>query len=382
MTIDNWPKHIQKYLFLLKDGFFEFPYLFNSPQVMLDSIIRLPITDHIPSKQSIYLNTPLYEATMRYRKIEEGFWLLATEMDIRENIIAKSGYDENLSSDYYLLTFSVFEYKFPFKDSEDVKLISTCWTFSKPETEVATYFYKGTTGRLFSFAINKEWANSNLTTKKFPQKKAIKKFLNGEKGSYTWLDIAPKAHDLARKITKPLKAESVEEFDTVCFKKDCMKLIAEFFDNSFNDSRILDNVSLSNLDYYNVAKAEKMILHNLHLPFVGIKCIAKDVNTSPTKLKSNFKECFGFSMLQYHKEKNMLLAMQLIQNSDIHIQIVATVTGYDCAGRFASSFKKRFGKLPSEVRFLFTSNAFFPFYLVFRSFFSDFDHFFNALFSK
>jgi AraC-like DNA-binding protein len=370
MTIDNWPKYIQKYLFLLKDGFFEFPYLFNSPQVMLDSIIRSPVTDHVSSKQCIYLNTPLYKATMRYREIEEGFWLLATDMDVRENVIAKSGYDKNLSSDYYLLTFSVFNYKFPFKDSEDVNLISTCWTISKPKTEVATYFYKGTTGKLISFAINKEWANSNLTSKKFPQKKAIKKFLNGKKGSYTWLDIAPKAHDLARKISATLEAESVGQFDGIRFKKDCMKLIVDFFDNSFNDNRILDNVSLSNLDYYNVAKAEKMILHNLHLPFVGIKCIAREVNTSPTKLKSNFKEAFGFSMLQYHKEKNMLLAMQLIKNSDIHIQIVAAVTGYDCAGRFASNFKKRFGKLPSEVRFLFTSNVcFFCFFLTFSSFF-------------
>ncbi|TDE42161.1 AraC family transcriptional regulator [Flavobacterium rhamnosiphilum] len=376
MTIDNWPKHIQKYLFLLKDGFFEFPYLFNSPEVMLDSIIKLPITDHVPSKQSIYLNTPLYEATMRYRKIEEGFWLLATDMDVRENIIAKSGYDNNQSSDYYLLTFSVFEYKFPFKDSDDVRLLSTCWTFSKPETEVTTYFYKGTTGKFFSFAINKKWADQNLSSKKIPQRKAIKKFLNGKKGSYTWLNIAPKAHDLAKKITKNLEPECEGGFDSVNFKKDCMKLIIEFFDNSFEDNRILDNVSLSNLDYYNVAKAEKMILHNLHLPFVGIGCIAKDVNTSPTKLKSNFKAVFGFSMLQYHKEKNMLLAMQLIQNSDIHIQNIATVTGYDCAGRFASKFKKRFGKLPSEVRFLFTSNAFIPIIFTLNNYFSDFNHLF------
>jgi AraC-like DNA-binding protein len=370
MTVDNWPKHIQKYLFLLKDGFFEFPYLFNSPQVMLDSIIKSTVTNHVATKQYIYLNTPLYKATMRYRKIEEGLWLMATEMDVRENIIAKSTYDKNQSSNYYLLTFSVFEYKFTFQDSDDVTLLSTCWTFSKPETEITTYFYKGTTGNFFSFAINKEWANKNLISKSFPQRKAIKKFLNGKKGSYTWLDIAPKAHDIANNIKNKLIKE---EFNSVSFKKECMKLFVEFFDNSFQDSRILDNISLSNLDYYNVAKAEKIILHNLHLPFVGIESIAKDVNTSRTKLKSNFKAVFGFSMLQYHKEKNMLLAMQLIKNSNIHIQIIATVTGYDSAGRFASSFKKRFGKLPSEVRLLFTSNVFVPFFFLFKKCFFDFN---------
>ena len=49
-------------------------------------------------------------------------------------------------------------------------------------------------------------------------------------------------------------------------------------------------------------------------------------------------------MLQYHKEKNMLLAMQLIINSDIQIQIIAAVTGYECASKFAANFKKRFAK--------------------------------------
>ena len=375
MTLENWPKHIQKYLFLLKDDFFELPYLSNSPQVMLDSVINLPVTNHFTSKQFITLKTFACKAKMRYRKIEEGFWLMVTYIDIKENIMAKSVYEKKLSSDYYLLTFSVFEYKFPFKDIEDIILLSTCWTFSKPETEVVSYFYKGTTGRLFSFAINKKWANKNISAKKFPQKKAIKKFLNGKKGSYTWLDIAPKAHDLAKKITKKLETDTEEQFNSLDLKKDCMKLIVDFFDNSFEDSRILDNISLTNFDYYNVAKAEKIILHNLHLPFVGISHIAKEVNTSPTKLKSNFKAVFGFSMLQYHKEKNMLLAMQLIEKSDINIQIVANVTGYDCAGRFASNFKKRFKKLPSEVRFSSALNVFFLFYLVFNSFFTKYNHF-------
>jgi hypothetical protein len=259
MTIDNWPKHIQKGL----DNFFEFPYLFNSPQLMLDSLIELPITNHIPLKQSVYLNSSLCKAMIRYRKIEEGFWLLSTEMEVKENVIAKSVYDKNQSSDYYLLTFSVFECKLSFKNSEDTKLINTCWIFNKQETEVTTYLNKGTTGNFFSFAISKEWANKSLSSKKIPQKKAIKRFFNSKKGYYTWLNITPRAQDLVVKITKSLESESEVQFDAVRFKKDCMKLIVEFFDNSFNDSRILDNVSLSNLDYYNVAKVEKMISDNL-----------------------------------------------------------------------------------------------------------------------
>jgi len=351
MTLDNWPKHIQKYLFLLKDGFFQLPYLFNSPKVMLDSLLKLPGMNHTPLKQFFSLNTPLCKAKMYYREIEDGFWLLAMYMNVKENIVTRSYYDKNKISEYYLLTFSVFEYKFPLKDGEEITLLSTCWTFSKPDTEISSYFYKGTTGRFFSFAITKDWAVKNFTSKRFRERKAIKKFLNGNKGSYTWLDIAPKAHELGTELSRFIENGSAPETDKTGLKKRAMKLIVEFFNNSFEDSRITDNVSLSNLDYHNVAKAEKIILHNLHLPFLGIEAIAKEVNTSPTKLKSNFKTVFGFSMLQYHKEKNMMLAKQLIEKSNIHIQNIAVLTGYDSAGRFAASFKKRFGKLPSEVRF-------------------------------
>ena len=351
MTTNNWPKHIQKYLFLLKDGFFQFPYLFNSPQLMLDSIANLPITKHYPAKQILSLNTSLSKARIYYREIEEGFWFFGFFLNLKENIVALSKYDKNIYSDYYLLTFSLFEYKFPLKNGDFLTLDSICWTFSKPNTEISSYFYKQSNGKFFSIALKKEWVKKNFTSKRFKERKAILQFLNGKRGSYTWLDISAKAHEIGTDLTTIIKQTDNPEANNLLLKKKSMQLMAEFFNNVFEDSRITDNISLSNLDYYNVAKAERIILQNLHLPFIGIDFIAQEVNTSATKLKSNFKAVFGFSMLQYHKEKNMVLAMQLIGKSDFNIQEIAVITGYDSAGRFASGFKKRFGKLPSEVRF-------------------------------
>lgn len=350
MTTNNWANHIQKYLFLLKDDFFELPYLSNSPQVMLDSLIKLPIVKHNPSKQIIITDNAFWKGTMRYRTIEDGFWILETNLEMNENILAKATYTQDHTKDYYILSFSVFEYRFPVKDSEDIVLLSTCWTFYKPDTEVATYFYKGTKGKFFNIAINKEWVDKNLKSDKFCKKGVLERFFNSQKGFYTWLDIAPKAHVLSKKISNILESDDQIELTRAALKKNCLKLITEFFSNSFEDSRIEDNISLSNLDYANVAKAEKMILHNLHSSFLGIEAIADAVNTSATKLKNNFKTVFGFSMLQYHKEKNMLLAKQLIQNSQIEIQIIAVITAFESASKFTAAFKKRFGELPSVFR--------------------------------
>jgi AraC-like DNA-binding protein len=350
MTTNDWAKHIQKFLFLLKDDFFELPYLSNSPQVMLDSLIKIPVMKHNALKQLISSDNTFWKGKMRYRKMEEGFWILETNINLKENVLAKATYTKDHLKDYYILSFSVFEYKFPFKYSDDIILLSTCWTFYKPETEVATYFYKGTEGKFFNIAMNKEWVEQNIKSDKFCGNGVLENFFNTQKGFYTWLDIAPKAHALSKKISKILEDEDKISLNTQDLRKSCMKLITEFFKNSFEDSRIVDNISLSNLDYYHVAKAEKMILHNLQSAFLGIDKIAYEVNTSPTKLKANFKIVFGFSMLQYHKEKNMLLAQQLLQNSDVEIQIIAAITGYESASKFSAAFKKRFSKLPSAFR--------------------------------
>lgn len=349
----KWKELVQKYLFLYKDGFFELPYISNSPMAMVESLKNTPVNDIKVLQNAVSTNNRFCSGIMRYRELDEGFWLLATHINIERNILAKAIYREDLSSDYYFLTFSVFEYEFPFKNAnsdKNVVLLSTCWTFYKPNTEVATYFYKGTTGKFYNFVFNKKWADENIFSGKGLKKGIIDDFLNKKTGFFTWLDIAPKAHNLAREISQIIENESNGVFNTADVKKHSLKLISTFFKHSFDENQLKKNNSLSNSDYYKIAKAEKMILSNLHLPFVGLDTIAAEVSMSPTKLKSDFKSVFGFSLLQYHKEKNLMLAMQLLKKSDIQIQVIAAVTGYESPSKFTASFKKRFKVMPSEFR--------------------------------
>jgi AraC-like DNA-binding protein len=350
MNLDNWPKHIHKYLFLLKDNFFQLPYLYNSPEKMVEGLIHLPIAKHNIIEQFISITSPFYKSKTYYRKIDEGFWILVTSMNIKENIVTISNYDQDTVNDYYFLNLSIFQYEFFVKDSKCVTLTNTTWTFNKPNTEVPNYFYKKTNGKIISFALKKDWVKKKISSKTIKQKKAILQFLNNKRGFYRWMDIAPNVHNLAAELSETIKNESSINFNLASLKKKSMKLIIAFFENSFNDNRILENISLSNSDYSNVARAEKIISNNLHLPFVGIEFIAKEVNTSKTKLKINFKIVYGLSMLKYHKEKNMLYAKQLVSNPEINIQDIANITGYDSSSRFASFYKKRFGELPSQAR--------------------------------
>ncbi len=310
MAKSKWDKLLEKYLFLYKDGFFELPYLSNSAKIMTDSVIELPVARNKPLEQGIYSNNPFCKGIMYYREIEENFSVLATHIDIKENIRAKAIYDENQASNYYILSFSVFEYEFPINngDEKNTKIRSTCWTFYKPKTEVETYFYKNTKGKFYNFLFDKKWADENIFIDNKENKIAFDNFLDSEIGFYTWLDIAPKAHDITKKMSEIITNEKVGLFNIDDLKANAVELINNFFENAFDDNRIPHNISLSNADYAKISKAEKIILLHLNFPFIGIDTIAKEISMSPTKLKSNFKMIYGFSMLQYHKEKNLLLA--------------------------------------------------------------------------
>ena len=352
MPLTKWNAYLKKNLFLNHDGFFELPYVSNNPGLMVESILRLPVSKHHTSEQAIYTDNEYISGVMRYRQMEDGLWLLGSDLTIKKNILSKAIYNPDVLSDFYFLSFSIFKYKFPAEDSYTklATLLSTTCTFYKPKTEVNTFFYEGSKGKFFNIAFSKKWAEKNLVFTSEDEKKEILDYLNDDSGFINWLDIVPDAPALSEEIWKKLEKENDDLGTKERFRIQLKQIIGGFFKHAYKDKRIKNHTALHNPDYANVACAEKLILHNLTTPFLGVNHIARTVNLSPTKLKIIFKSVFGFSMLQYHKEKNMLLAMQLIKNSEMQIKNIAALTGYLSASKFSATFKKRFGFLPTSIR--------------------------------
>jgi AraC-like DNA-binding protein len=336
--------YVKESLFSSKDGFFELPYFSNSPELMLDSIVNLPIATHTISEQKVHTKNDFFDGNMNYLEIEEGLWVMSYNFDVKRNIIANAIYDDHVESEYYYLSFSVFHYEFPVKSIEKNTILkSKCWTLYKPKTKVSMYFYKNTSGRFINIVFSEKWAQEHIS-KIFPE---LDSFFNSKTGYLTWLDQVPSEDTLFETINKrmeqfPVGIENVKE--------DIKQLQFLFFSTVLKDNRLQSYSDLSVFDYSNAAKAERMLLHHLNLPFIGIDKIAKELNIAPTKLKIIFKSVFGLTLLQYHKEKNMLLAHQLLENSPIKISTIAQMTGYESASKFSSAFKIRFGFLPFTFR--------------------------------
>jgi AraC-like DNA-binding protein len=97
-----------------------------------------------------------------------------------------------------------------------------------------------------------------------------------------------------------------------------------------------------------VFKAEKILMDNIDGDFPGIDFIAKETGLSPTKLKKDFKVVFGTSVLKYFREKQMLIAKDLLHNEDVLVKELAHKFGYENAGKFSIVYKKYFRILPSQ----------------------------------
>ena len=352
MHVGKWITFIKENINFYRDGFFELPYLSNSPEVIVKSIVNSPSVKHVEEEQAVYRNNPFSKGVMRYREIEEGFWVIVTTVAFKKNVMLKAIYDEDFPSDYYTLTFSVFESEVKLQNTFADKrpFSSKYWGFKKPGTPVGAYFYKGSECEFYLYAFSKDWAERNFSFNALPEENHIKKFLNSDSGFITYQNIVPNAEELSKKILVILENNKQDILSKAFLKTQAFQLISTFFKNAFLDQRIGSYTLNETPDYKKIAKAEKMLLDSIANPFLGVEYIAEKVGMSATKLKLTFKLVHGVSMMQYHKEKKLLLAMQMIQNTDMQIKNIALATGYKNSSKFTANFKKRFGKMPSETR--------------------------------
>ncbi|OQP50215.1 hypothetical protein A4D02_27700 [Niastella koreensis] len=185
-------------------------------------------------------------------------------------------YDATTKADYYLLSFSVFEYRFRLNQTGNAAtLFSTTCTFFKPRTEVVTFFYTGSTGRFYNIAFTRSWVEKNLLFSSAAEKEKVLQFLNNETSFLNWIDIVPDAEALSAAILQQLQREETPGNNRQWFVDTLHHTIGHFFHTAFADRRLENYSSLNNKDYAKVALVKKRMLDNLQKPFAGVDAMLK-----------------------------------------------------------------------------------------------------------
>ncbi|MES2739426.1 MAG: response regulator [Pseudomonadota bacterium] len=98
-----------------------------------------------------------------------------------------------------------------------------------------------------------------------------------------------------------------------------------------------------------VAAAKRLIRDNLAaLPTLAE--IARSVGTYREKLSQVFREQTGMTVFTFIREERIARGVELLCQTDIDIQDIALLTGFNNAGNFATAFRERMGVTPTAYR--------------------------------
>jgi DNA-binding response OmpR family regulator len=105
----------------------------------------------------------------------------------------------------------------------------------------------------------------------------------------------------------------------------------------------------SNPDEVIVSAAKRLISDNLAaLP--SLSEIARGVGTYREKLSQLFRDQTGMTVFTFIREERIRRGVQLLRETDIDVQDIALLIGFNNAGNFATAFKERMGTTPSAFR--------------------------------
>ncbi len=345
IRIDNWLTEFKKRLVTYHDGFFDLPYLSNTPAVIIEEFKHIPFTKYLEKENEIHIDNIFADGLMCYRELEEGLWVIITEMEFKKNLSTSALYD-NEPCDYYFLSHFIYSKRGNVNDATAHML---GWRLYKPGVEIKTCFNKGDKGVFATFAFNKSWLEHNILTTDFAENQNFLIFFETESAYMTWGNVLPGSELLIREIIDLIKHEKRAQHGILPVKILCLQTVLDFFTATTTDHPIKEQIKLRDSDRCMVAKAEKILTDNLTIAFPGINAIAQALNTSPTKLRTIFRKVHQTSIFQYYQKKQMSLALQMLKANHTSVKEVALTFKYRNSSKFSAAFKKHHNILPSEV---------------------------------
>lgn len=342
----------KKNSFTYKKGFYNIPYLANSPETMIESLKKLPFVVYQREFQLIKSNTPFLTAAIYYQKVEEGLWLLYATAEHKANIAYDLVYDNYIPNDYYTLSVNLTSSEVVIRKQvplQKINLQKCTWTFFKPNQPIPGVHIKGSSSRYITFYFNQQWLNNNLLNNKEFKKGNLHKFIQSGDN----VIIQPVLNTVFKH-----EFEDFEKIMTVNRDKEAIDLLqikiigfrlmsALFrmhapvqFEKATQFPETQERIIMH--------KVEKLMTENLEGKFPTISKLATQFKISESKLKKDFKLTFGQSVYQYYQQKQMELAKELLVKNNYIIKEVAHKLGYENAGKFTAAFKKHQGVLPSH----------------------------------
>ncbi|MDF2662147.1 MAG: AraC family transcriptional regulator [Paenibacillus sp.] len=100
---------------------------------------------------------------------------------------------------------------------------------------------------------------------------------------------------------------------------------------------------------FSAVRMKTFIQENAMFPF-KIEAVARHVGLSVSRAVHLFKECFGFSIMEYTKQVRLAAAIERIKYSKMPLEQIAEASGFASYSFFYRVFREKYGISPLEYR--------------------------------
>ena len=94
---------------------------------------------------------------------------------------------------------------------------------------------------------------------------------------------------------------------------------------------------------------QRMLVSDLSV-HLTLEQLSKELQASPTAIKSAFRIVYGASIRDYMKSYRLSEARRLLGETGLPVAEVAAMAGYQNPGHFTAAFKEKYGVLPGEYK--------------------------------
>ena len=155
---------------------------------------------------------------------------------------------------------------------------------------------------------------------------------------------SPYAEELQSLVEQMLRCESNKMTDYYLIQS----LLFRFFEVISRDQQIQIHPEMGRENLY-VYKAVDYIQNNYYHP-IGVQDIAEIVSINRSYLCTLFKNELGYSPQQYLTHFRITRAGELLSQTDLSIEVIATSCGYQDPLVFSKAFKRHMQMTPAQFR--------------------------------
>lgn len=358
----DWQLQLGKRYFSFKKGFYCLSYNADSPCTMISSLAEFPFVLHDRQKQRIYSDIPVCKGGFYYQQLEEGCWIIYSEVHYHANVAYDLYYKEAVSkggasmSGYYMLSLNSVQNGGAVKSDaggDDAPFPPYSWTFFKPKQRQRDLNFKGADCKYITLYFNARWLKANLLPSQHFAAAGLGRFIESDLGNIIWPLTATTRDEVLRQFDLfeellHIGGQAIQ-VDLLRLKFATLNLIFAFCRLCREKGIVNNTMSSEYKERFSMNNVEDYLSRHLFERFPGVSFLARQFGVSETKLKTEFKLLFGKPLYRYFQDQQMELAKELILEKQLLIRDIAFKFGFDSPGKFSAAFKKHHGMSPSQL---------------------------------